>query len=127
MLVTGLVVALALIAVRRRHRTPVTLGVVVVVLLVLGAGGIFLIVPPQVPSPTSTDALASCPYDRLVWSNMPEDVDLSWQPCRRVARVQLALTLLGASSVTVMAAAIAVRKPHRPGAVQLGRVGASGR
>ncbi len=111
MLLTGLTVVLAMSVVRRRHRTLVTLAVALVTLLVLAAGGLFLIIPPEVPS-AGSQRLASCPYDRLVWSNMREDVDESWQPCRRIARVQLAMTLVGASLVTVMAAAIAVRKPH---------------
>lgn len=110
MLVTGLTVVMAMMVVRRRHRTAVTIAVAVVTLMVLAAGGLFLIIPPRVPSAASARVLAQCPYDRLIWSNMPGDVDASWQPCRRVARVQLALTLVGASLVTVMAAAVAVRK-----------------
>jgi hypothetical protein len=112
MLVTGLVVVLALLVVRRRHRTPVTIAVALVTVVAFAAGGLFLIVPPQVPSAQSSDQLASCPYDRLVWSNMRDDVDESWQPCRRVARIQLTMALVGASLVTLMAAAMAVKEPE---------------
>jgi hypothetical protein len=98
-----------LMVVRRRRRTLVTVGLGLVTLFVLAAGGLYLIVPPSVPMPGQLQALETCPYDRFTWSNMPGDVDVSWQPCRRVARLQLALTLLGVSSVTVLAAVMATR------------------
>jgi hypothetical protein len=100
-------VVLALLVVRRRHRGWVTFAVGLVALLVLTTGGVFSIVPPRVTSPTGL--VEHCPYDRLVWSNMPGDVSDGWQPCRRTARVELAVMLLAASGLTVAAAAAGLR------------------
>jgi hypothetical protein len=107
MLITGLTVVLALLVVRRRHHAWVTVAVGLVALLVLTAGAVFAIVPPRVTSPSGL--AEQCPYDRLVWSNMPGDVSDGWQPCRRTARVELAVILLTASGVTVAAAATGLR------------------
>lgn len=107
----GLVLVLALLVVRRRRRLLPMLSLAAVTLVLVAAGTVFLIVPPRVPGMGDAQQSGRCPYDRLTWSNMPSDVDDFWQPCRRVARVELALTLLGGSAVTVMAAAMALKRP----------------
>jgi pimeloyl-ACP methyl ester carboxylesterase len=109
----GLVIVLALLVVRRRRRLLPMLALGAVTLVLVAAGTVFLIVPPRVPSLGGVQQSGRCPYDRLTWSNMPSDVDDFWQPCRRVARVELALTLVGGSAVTVMAAAMALKRPAR--------------
>ena len=91
-----------------RFWLSVALGLVSVT--VLGISGLYLIAPPHVPSAEQPGQWHRCPYDRLVWSNMRADVQTVWQPCRRTARVQLALVLLGTSTVTVTAAAAALRR-----------------
>jgi len=108
-LVTALVVVLTLLVVRRRHQALLSVTLGVVTLFILGVGGVYLIVPPTVPSAEQPQVWERCPYDRLVWSNMRADVDPGWQPCRRAARTQLALMLTGASLLTAGAAAMALR------------------
>jgi hypothetical protein len=113
-LLSGLVVVLTLLVVRRRRQAllNVTLGFVAMAVLVLSA--LFLIVPPRMPAKDRPLVGEHCPYDRMIWSNMPRDVDEAWQPCRRAARAQLVLMLLGSSAVTVAAAVVALNlKPPR--------------
>ncbi|MET1006503.1 MAG: hypothetical protein ABWX96_13210 [Propionibacteriaceae bacterium] len=105
----ALTVVLTLMVIRRRHRTLVTLGVGAVCALTVAAGYLFLIIPPWAPSVSQPGVLTLCPYDRVVWSNMSSDIDPAWQPCRRVARLQLALTLMGVSALTVGTAVSATR------------------
>ena len=109
--VAALIMVLARLVVRRRHQLLPMLALSLVTLVVVGVGAVYLIVPPQVPSAGASRVTAQCPYDRLTWSNMRSDVDEFWQPCRRVARLQLALMLLGGSAVTVMAAAMVLKRP----------------
>ncbi len=113
MLLTGFTFVVALLVVRRRHWTIRSVAIGLVTLVVLGAGGIFLIIPPEVPSARDPSTLTRCPYDRLTWSNMRGDVAPSWQPCRRVARTQLALILVGMSWLTVMAAGMVIEEEPR--------------
>jgi hypothetical protein len=108
-LLTALVVVLTLLVVRRRHRALLSVALGLVTLVILAAGGVYLIVPPMVPSAAQPQVWERCPYDRLVWSNMRADVDPGWQPCRRAARTQLALVLTGSSMLTVGTAAAALR------------------
>lgn len=108
-LFTALVVVLTLLVVRRRHQVLLSVTLGLVTLIILGAGGVYLIVPPQVPSAEQPQVRERCPYDRLVWSNMRPDVDPGWQPCRRTARTELALMLTGASMLTVGTAAAGLR------------------
>jgi hypothetical protein len=114
-LLSALVVVLTLLVVRRRHQVllNLTLGLVTTAVLVLS--GIYLIVPPRMPAAERSYPGERCPYDRMIWSNMRSDVDAAWQPCRRAARTQLALMLLGSSAVTVAAAALALnlKAPRR--------------
>jgi hypothetical protein len=107
-LLSALVVVLTLLVVRRRHQLllNLTLGLVTVSVLVLS--GLYLIVPPRVPAADLSSPGGRCPYDRMIWSNMRSDVAEAWQPCRRAARTQLALMLLGSSAVTAAAAAVAL-------------------
>jgi hypothetical protein len=108
-LLTALVVVLTLLVVRRRHRTLLSVTLGVVTLMILAAVGVYLIVPPMVPSGQQPQVWQRCPYDRLVWSNMRADVDPGWQICRRTARTELALMLTGSSVLTVGAAAAGLR------------------
>lgn len=110
MLIAALSVVLTLLVVRRRHRFWLSVALGLVSVTVLGIGGLYLIAPPHVRSAEQPGQWHRCPYDRLVWSNMRADVQTVWQPCRRTARVQLALVLLGTSTVTVAAAAAALHR-----------------
>lgn len=121
-LLSALVVVLTLLVVRRRHQVLLNLTLGLVTLSVLVLSGIYLIVPPRMPATDRTYLGERCPYDRMIWSNMRSDVDEAWQPCRRAARTQLALMLLGSSAVAVAAAAVALNlkapRPDSPARVQ---------
>jgi len=121
-LLSALVVVLTLLVVRRRHQVLLNLTLGLVTLSVLVLSGIYLIVPPRMPVADRSYLGERCPYDRMIWSNMRSDVDEAWQPCRRAARTQLALMLLGSSAVTVAAAAVALNlkapRPDTPARVQ---------
>ena len=124
---TFLIVVVTLLVVRRRRQRLLSLALGMVSMLVLGAGVLYLIIPPSVPTPGQPRTLTRCPYDRLVWSNMRADVAEPWQPCRRVARVQLASSLMGTSLLTVAMAALALRRGRpRPVAAELPRRAAPG-
>ena len=110
--VVSLTIVLTLMVIRRRHQRWLTVGVSLLSMVILAAGWIYLMVPPWAPSVTEPGVLTLCPYARVIWSNMPADIDATWQACRRVARFQLALTLLGISAVTVATAVGAVRIWH---------------
>jgi len=122
----SLTVVLTLMVIRRRHRTLVTVSVSAICAFMVAAGCLFLIIPPWAPSVSRPGELALCPYDRVVWSNMSADIDPEWQPCRRVARLQLALTLLGVSALTVGTAVSATRigQPEQGGTARPSGVGA---
>lgn len=101
-------IVLVLLVVRRRGNIAATMSISLMMLLVFAAAGLNLIVPPVVGS-RDAGGVAACAYNRLIWSNMPADVDERWQPCRRAARVQLAATLVGGALVTVLAAGVGPR------------------
>jgi hypothetical protein len=105
-------VVLVLLVVRRRGNIAATVSIGLLLLLLFAAVGVNLIVPPVLRS-HDTGGVTACPYDRLIWSNMRADVDDVWQPCRRAARAQLAIMLMGGALVTVLAAGIAPRADTR--------------
>jgi len=104
MALTAFTVVLVVLVVRRRGNLGTTLALCLMLLLVLAAAGVNLIVPPQVHSAADPAVLTTCPYDRLTWSNMSPRVENLWQPCRRTARFQLVVILVGGSLVTVLTA-----------------------
>lgn len=110
MLLAALTTVVALLVVRRRQRLGLTCAFGLVTLVLLCAGGIYLTTPPRIPT-DQQGRWQSCPYDRIIWSNMRPDVDEAWQPCRRMARVELAVMLVGAAAATAGAAARVVRRP----------------
>ncbi|HYP44115.1 MAG TPA: hypothetical protein VEQ66_02835 [Propionibacteriaceae bacterium] len=117
---TAFTVVLVLLVVRRRGDLRATLGLCAMVLLVLAATGLNLIVPAQIRSAENPATLISCPYDRLAWSNMPPNIEQTWLPCRRAARLQLAATLGGGAVLTVLAAGALLRS--RPAKVPAARL-----
>jgi hypothetical protein len=105
MLLAATTAVLALLVVRRRRRWLLTSVFVLGTLALLTAGGIYLTTPPQVRSTTQLGRWDRCPYDRIIWSNMPAAVPSAWRPCRSAARVDLTCMLLGAAAATAGVAA----------------------
>jgi hypothetical protein len=101
--VTGLVIVLTLLVVRRHRRPLLTFTVGLVTLVVLGLGTAYATLPPQL-GPLGGESLR-CPYDRVVWSNMRPALAPQWLTCRHVARVQLAGGLLATAALTAAAGA----------------------
>jgi len=109
MLLAATTSVLCLLVVRRRHGALRMLALGLWTLGLLGIGGIFLTVPPQVPVAEEPRGWHQCPYDRITWSNMRADVAREWQPCRRAARRELGVMLALAAAVSVGSAAVVLR------------------
>lgn len=107
-LIAGFSMVLTVLVVRRRHHLLLNLTLALVTVVVLAAGSVCATLPPRLPS-GADGTLRRCPYDRLVWADMAPQPGGDWLACRRVARVQLALILLGAASITVATGAAGLR------------------
>jgi hypothetical protein len=103
-LVTGLIMVLTVLVVRRRHHLLLNVFLALVTVVVVAAGSICATMPPTLAAGEQSTP-RRCPYDRLVWADMAPQPGGAWLACRRVARMQLALILLGAASITVAAGA----------------------
>jgi hypothetical protein len=114
-LIAGLIVVTTLLAVRRRHHLLLSLALGVTTLFAVALTAVSATVPPAgAVGPASLSGSGSpsplrCPYDRMVWANMGPAPGDGWLPCRRAARIELTVTMLGAAAVVLGAALVGLR------------------